>query len=398
MRRYGPVRAAVLVWLAAAYFGIWLALFAAIVDLLPRRVDNLAGADREWALGFVLATGALVALVVNPVAGALSDRTSSKFGRRLVWTAAGAVVVAVALPLSVAAPNVAAMVIGWGLTQAGANCAIAAMAAWIADWVPTKLLGRAAAGVAAAQACGIAGGVALAESLPGSLVRTAAVIGAAAAVMTLPFLLLATDSDSPKQSVVSPEQAPPHRSYRDFVWALTSHGLFSTAYALSTVFLLYYLGTALGLADPQGGLVTLAAIATVALCGGAGVAGWLSDHLGRRKFVVMSAAGTLAAGALLLSFTPSWPVVVAAAVILALGYGAYLGVGQALVVQLLPTAADSGRDLGVVNITHAAPQLVAPVAAAAAVTGFLGYSGLYVVAATIACAAGLAIMPIRAVN
>jgi MFS family permease len=42
------------------------------------------------------------------------------------------------------------------------------------------------------------------------------------------------------------------------------------------------------------------------------------------------------------------------------GYGIYTSVDFALITQVLPGAADRGKDLGVINIANALPQVVAP--------------------------------------
>ena len=87
-----------------------------------------------------------------------------------------------------------------------------------------------------------------------------------------------------------------------------------------------------------------------------------------------------------------------AALILGLGYGAYLAVDQALITQVLPRADDRARDLGVINIANSAPQVLGPVIAAALVTSFGGYPALYAVTAVITLLGAAAVIPIRSVR
>lgn len=52
--------------------------------LLPGQVESLGG-DKVSLLAVLAAVGSIVAAVVTPLAGALSDRTRSRFGRRARW-------------------------------------------------------------------------------------------------------------------------------------------------------------------------------------------------------------------------------------------------------------------------------------------------------------------------
>ena len=86
-----------------------------------------------------------------------------------------------------------------------------------------------------------------------------------------------------------------------------------------------------------------------------------------------------------------------AALILGLGYGVYLAVDQALITQVLPTAVDRGRDLGVINIANAAPQVLAPVVAAPIVVGAPGYTGLYLLTAVVTILSAILVRNIKSV-
>src|SRR3954468_12426314 len=92
-----PVRRSWVGLLFAANLGLWMAFFTPVQVLLPEQISAIGSHGKEAALGWVTALGALVAIVVNPAAGALSDRTrlrlrGSAYGRRHVWTLAGAAV------------------------------------------------------------------------------------------------------------------------------------------------------------------------------------------------------------------------------------------------------------------------------------------------------------------
>ena len=89
-----PVRRVGKRWIALialANLGLYLGYFAPLGVLLPDQVQAIAGpAGKVAAFGWVVGAGAAVAMIANPVAGALSDRTTGRFGRRHPWTVGGA--------------------------------------------------------------------------------------------------------------------------------------------------------------------------------------------------------------------------------------------------------------------------------------------------------------------
>ena len=82
-----------------------------------------------------------------------------------------------------------------------------------------------------------------------------------------------------------------------------------------------------------------------------------------------------------------------------LGFGMYMAVDLALVVDVLPDTGSAAKDLGVINIAGALPFALAP-ALAPAVLALSGnsYSVLYLVAGACALLGALAVVPIRAVR
>mgnify|MGYP003486781220 CR=1 FL=1 len=100
---------------------------------------------------------------------------------------------------------------------------------------------------------------------------------------------------------------------------------------------------------------------------------------------------------LILAFIPSFPAACVGAFLLGTGYGVYLAVDQALITQVLPTAEDRAKDLGVINIANSMPQVLAPVLAAPLVTVLGGYTSLYLAVGIITLLGAVAILPIKSV-
>jgi MFS family permease len=128
------------------------------------------------------------------------------------------------------------------------------------------------------------------------------------------------------------------------------------------------------------------------------VAGVWSDRVGRRRVFVLWSGVIMAGAAMTLAVWPVWPVALVAAAVLGIGFGAYTSVDFALLTQVLPAAVDRGKDLGVLNIASALPQVLAPVLAAPIVTSLGGYSTLYGASAVVGLAGAVLVYRIRSVK
>ena len=124
----------------------------------------------------------------------------------------------------------------------------------------------------------------------------------------------------------------------------------------------------------------------------------ISDRTGRRKLPVIGLrAGHGGCAAVMLAL---WPIVagaIAAAAILGLGFGVYLSVDQALVTQVLPSAAGRAKDLGIINIANSGPQVLAPAIAAPLVSQLGGYPSLYLTVAVVVVTGSVLVKRIRSV-
>jgi MFS family permease len=100
---------------------------------------------------------------------------------------------------------------------------------------------------------------------------------------------------------------------------------------------------------------------------------------------------------LLLMFWHTWPVATVAALLLGLGFGAYIAVDQALITQVLPRAGDRAKDLGVINVANSAPQVLGPALAAPVVAYAGGYAGLYLTSTLVTVLGGVLVWRIRSV-
>ena len=177
------------------------------------------------------------------------------------------------------------------------------------------------------------------------------------------------------------------RRFPDFGWAWLTRFLVNLGNALGTLYLFFYLQDAVGHGNPEDGVFILTVIYAVLLVITTVLGGMWSDRLARRKVFVTVSGLVTAAAALTLALVQTWPGAVAGAVILGAGYGIYTAVDFALITQVLPTASARAKDLGVINIANALPQVIAPLVATVLVSQAGGYVTLYLFA-TFVCLLG----------
>lgn len=374
------VRRGWMAWLFVANLGLWLAIYAPIQILLPQQAELLDQANKVVVFGVVTGIGALVTMVAVPLIGVLSDRTTSRFGRRHPWTLGGSLLGAAGLVVLACAESVLVMVVGWSLVQAGLGGMLAALTSTVPDRVPVVQRAQVGGLIGISQMLGtLAGGVLvtmLVTGLPAGYLACAAAVVAGA----LLFVGRTPDTRLAEKPVrltlwISPREHP------DFAWAWLGHFLINVGNALGTLYLLFFLGDVVRHPDPETGLLELMVLYGVALTAGAVLFGARSDRTGRRKPYVHLAATVMALAALVLAVWPTWTSALVAAPLLGLGFGTYMAVAIALLTQVLPSAADRAKDLGVLNIANALPQAVAPVLASVILTGFGGYRGLFAASA-----------------
>ena len=101
--------------------------------------------------------------------------------------------------------------------------------------------------------------------------------------------------------------------------------------------------------------------------------------------------------AVMLALWPSWPVAIASAAIMGLGFGVYLSVDQALVTQVLPSAAARAKDLGIINIANSGPQVLAPAIAAPLVARSAGTPPCFLSVAVITVLGSAFVWKIRSI-
>jgi MFS family permease len=386
--------------LSLANLGLWMGYFGPLQVLLPNQAEAAAGDGKTTALAVITGLGALVAVVTGPVAGALSDITTARTGRRHTWIAAGALTGALGLAVLAGQRTVLGLALAWCLAQAGLNALQAGLTAVVPDRIPVRQRGIVSGWVGLTQSVGVVAGVLLVTAVvtgAGGYLLIAALVPLTAA----PFVL--ATPDPPITAAAAPRFRLTWPRDPDFGWAFATRFLVQLGNAMATLYLLYFLRDRVHYervfpgASADDGLAILIVVYTAATVLTVVAGGWLSDRSGRRKPSVILSGYVMAAAALILAFWPTWTGALIAAVGLGLGFGVYLSVDQALITQVLPSAEDRGRDLGVINIANSAPQVLGPAIAFPLVTWLGGYPALYLAVAAVTVLGSVLVTRIRAV-
>ncbi len=401
------------VWTAGVVLvnvGINAAFFGPLQVLLGQQAAAFNEGEKEAILALVTGAGAAVSLVANPLFGALSDRTTARRGRRVPWVLFGAGLGAAALAALAGAPNVAVMALLWCLVQAGCNGAYAAITAAVPDRVPVPQRGTVGGLAAMGQTVGILIGAVIAAVASGNFALGYAVSAAALLAGVVLYFFKNDDVALPRRS------RPPFRlgefirgfwispaRYPDFAWAWLTRLLVNIGNHMVTLYLLFFLTDAVRLPQTQGiaaefGVLILTGLYAVMVIITSVVGGRLSDRMGRRKPLVIVSSAVIAAAALVLAFAPTWPGALIGASVLGIGFGAYLAVDFALITEVLPTALNRGKDLGVINIANSLPQVLAPLIAYPFVALWGGYVSLYLAAAAIGLLGAVFVVKIKGVD
>jgi MFS family permease len=191
------------------------------------------------------------------------------------------------------------------------------------------------------------------------------------------------------------------RKNPDFAWAFASRFMFVLAYAFLVTYQAYYLLDKIGSAEadvPQqiflGTLTQSAVVVAASLIGGK-----LSDRTGRRKIFVLTASIVYGMALFVIAIASDFNGFLVGMAIGGLGFGIYVAVDLALVVDVLPDNDNAAKDLGVFNMAGALPFSIAPgIAPAILAIGGGSYGVLYGVAGVSAIVGAATILPVKRVR
>jgi MFS family permease len=339
--------------------------------------------------------GSIIAIVVQPTVGAISDYTASRWGRRKPYIFVGTIldfVFILGIALSSEIIAIAAFI---ALLQFSSNVAQGPFQGYIPDLVPGPQVGVASALVGMMQVFGNVTGFVIASVAVATdqFALGLIALGVVELVTMLAVVIRVRDGRPPKPrasrswlAVARSAWATDILRERSFMWLLGSRLTILMAGGILTGLGIIYIAESLEYAQDMAGLALIPVVGLVAVGTVVSVlpAARLSDRVGRKKVIwgscALGAIGLgLVATAPLLADTPAeilaradgddglieslladprYYVALAGAVIYGLSAGAFLAVDWALITDIIPKAS-SGRYMGISNVATASAGIFA---------------------------------------
>ena len=390
-------------------FGITGFILAMDTVILPVIVLTLAPEDfKNTYLAVLGISGLLMAAMVQPTIGRISDRTQSPLGRRVPFIIWGSIFAAVGLIGVRLAPNFGVLFGVWIFIQANVNIAYGPGLALIRDCVPLNRIGMASSMKIMSDAAG--GAVMIAV--------TGALIGKSASAFDwewitlgiLAFTLIVAISITSVQISGRELTSPLNSQRRDIESSLRSLmnpqlGLFLVsrlvmimAIASFQTYGLFFLRDSVGLDNAAEALGRMILVIAGALAIAVFVSGWLSDRVGRKLVVMVGAIGAALSSLWMLTANDSTEVLIIASVIGA-SVGMLLSANWALANELVDQS-QAGLHMGIVNLATiggaAMAKLLGPgIDALNRISADLGYEVLIAGSAGLFLTGALLLMPLK---
>lgn len=358
--------------LSAYWFGsnfVWGALLGVVI---ASQMETLAPLTKAQTLGLLYSIGAFPALVIPLIAGALSDRCTSKWGRRRPYMLGGGIIALIGMAGMLFASHVPSINLYFGayfIVQFGSNTALAAYSGVIPDMVPHDQRGTASGYMAfMSQSATLVGAFLGGKFIKDSDTTVYLLLIGVFAV----FLALALYGLKEKPLDHTPEKLEwiPYlkslwidpKQYPDFAWVWITRALMMLGFYAIQPYILYYLRDMVQVKQPETQAGLMIAVILVGATVSGIVGGAISDKTGRKP-VVYASSMIIAVMALTFIFCHDINQVMLCGVLFGLGYGAYISVDWALGTDVLPNKEHAGKDMAVWHVSMTLPQQVAPLLA-----------------------------------
>jgi MFS family permease len=393
-----------LVNLSAAWFGqayLWNGLHAILLPVIL--VGLVPTALKATYLGGLTFFGLVLAMLAQPIAGAISDRSGwlGRYGRRRPWMALGTAIDLGLLVLLAMSRDFLLVALLYAALQIASSFAEAALQGLMPDRVAPDQRGRASGYKNAAQIAGFVAGVGLGGFFAGrgQIGLALAATGIALGSSVLWTLLGVREQPAPRAKrrgigAVEALRSSFHIDRRlapGFGRLLGGRALLMAGYFALQGFAQYFIADKLGLPNPAGVTALLMAVMGAAIFLLAVPTGVLADRMGRRPLNIFAALLGAAATVALL-FVANVSQLVIAGGLVGASAGIFMSVNWAWAADLAPPA-EAGRYLGLSNVATAGASALSRLVAGPIIDGGnalragIGYDLLFLVLA-IAMTAG----------
>ena len=357
---------------------------ALLVDLVPAHSKNTY-------LGLLTFSGLLIAMVLQPISGALSDRWKSRFGRRRPLLAVGTLFDCVFLMLLAWSTGFTGLLLGYMGLQLSSNTAQGPLQGLMRDRVPHHQLGVASSikvflDLASLVAASFLAGRLMTNDRGGPILVMLLVLGLLVASAAITIVFAREEPSDHRTAIQSPVLAGPQatttRGNSSYWWLIGQRAAFLLGVYGLQAFGQYYIQDALQLADAPrqaGNLLAIIGVGTIVLVLAGGI---LADRLGAKRLLFLASA-LGGSGMLLMSFTMDLRGLYLSGSIVGAGIGLFLTSNWALANQIAPLD-QAGRFLGLTNLATAGAAALARLEGPAvdllnsAFPGeWLGYKGIF---------------------
>ncbi len=340
-------------------FGITGFILAMDTVVLPVFVLTVAPDDlKNTYLAILGISGLVMAALVQPIIGRISDRTQSPLGRRVPFILWGTVFAALGLIGVRLAPDYAVLFAVWIFIQANINIAYGPGLALIRDCIPLNRIGTASSVKIMSDAAGAAVMIGVTGALIGK--TSSSLDWQWIALGILAFLMILAISITSVQVSVRELRVPSNTQRIDiessFKSVLTPRlGLFLisrlvmiTAIASFQTYGLFFLRDSVGLDNPAEAMGRMVLVIAGALGLAVYISGWFSDRVGRKPMVMAGAIGAALSSVWILFANDSTEVLIIASVTGA-SVGVLLSANWALANELADES-QAGLHIGIVNL------------------------------------------------
>jgi MFS family permease len=378
----------------AYWFGLSIMWNSLHVIILPAVLLNYVPETRKNTyLGLMTFVGLIIAMVVQPISGSISDRWRSRWGRRRPLIALGTTLDFIFLAIMGWAGGLVGLAIGYIGLQFTSNIAHGPAQGLLPDKIPPEKHG-AASGVknlldmTGLVVASLVMGNLLDPDTPDALIP----LGVVAAVLlvvtiitvfwvreepTKPVQPEASPATSDKPSPIRP-QIPRLTRDSPYTWLIASRFIFLLGIYDIQVFAQYYIRDVIPSDNPIKLTGDLLASITLALIASALLGGWAGDRIGHKNV-------QYAASAMLMARNPTTLLVTGG--ITGVGIGLFITANWALLNRLAPLA-QAGVYLGLTNLATAGSgavgRLMGPVIDAlnnANPGAYSGYTAMFILGA-----------------
>ncbi|WP_125582943.1 MFS transporter [Levilactobacillus cerevisiae] len=389
----------------------WLGPYIVMNSLfLPALIQHFNAAHKVELVALFSTCGMIVAALSNMIAGALSDKTTSRWGKRAPWLIGGAFIFMLAMIAASFSPNIPVLLTTWMVGQAALNFIVAPMVAWI-DFAPKEGRGTASSAYGGlGMALGnngfnVIGALFLSQYRLGFIIFgiiTFIGVSIAAFIVHEPSNLdeeVTEKAAKPKLTLKDAASIFPSWSVgRDYYMALIAKLFQGVGNFAITGYILYIMTDFLHRGSQTQSsiqLINLIMLIFGVLMGF--VAGPISDKFKILKLPVGFSTLFLALAALLLFFFRDTFGIITYAFAAGIGMGMWNSLDNLLNLEVIPDPDRVAFFLGVYNLGNTVTQAIAPVVAAAVIAIF-GYSGIFIVSFIFSLIGGVLILRIKSVK